>query len=52
MEIENDNPNIFIDFIIQSGSFVDHSRDEMQKVADVSDCLFHVDMVQQVLMKD
>ena len=51
MEIESENPNIFIDFIVQSGSFVDCSREEIERVADIGDWLCHVDMIERVLIK-
>ena len=50
--MENENPNIFVDFIIQSGQFADFAREELEKIADISDCFFQIDLVEKVLIKD
>ena len=50
--MENENPNIFVDFIVQSGSFADYAKEEIEKIADLSDCLFQIDLIEKVLKKD
>lgn len=52
MEIENDSPNTFMDFIIQSASFADCCREEIENVADLTNWLSRIGAIERVLIKD
>lgn len=45
MEIENDNPNVFADFVFQSAQFVNYSKQQLKQVADISEYLSEIDTV-------